>query len=263
MSQPIFVSEDLTEITEQLLSDFSRITNLPMPEPASTDRLRINAMAYSIWRNNLQINDAIRQNFVAFARGAMLDYLGEQTGTQRLEGEIDDAYRRRLPLRLESFATGATADYYRYHVMSSSADIIDVNVSSPSPGKVIITILSATDTTSDDDLVLAYAAINQENVVALTDMVNVVKAQPIEFNPVLAIEPAPMIAISEAQEKVMQAIYTQLQAWRKLGQDFIPSVLIDVAHNTGAISRIEIDTAYQPLNNHEFPVLASIQVKPL
>jgi phage-related baseplate assembly protein len=221
----------------------------------------LNACAFSIYRNNVQINDAIRQNFVAFARGAMLDYLGELTGTSRLDGESDDAYRVRIPLRLEAHAAGGTAGYYRYQALSASPDVLDVSVVNNGAGNVLISLLSKTDTTINDDLLLVSAKVNSDEVRSLCDTITVQPANAIYFSITASIKPIAGYLIADVDVTITNAI-TQLNAkWRKLGQDIIPSQITAAIMATGMVERVELASpVFIEVNNSSYPVLSEVNL---
>ena len=78
-----FVHEDARQIQAELKTDFEEALNRKL-SPADIEMLLINAMAYREMLLRTNINDAARQNLVAFGRGAALEYLGELVGVSRL-----------------------------------------------------------------------------------------------------------------------------------------------------------------------------------
>lgn len=260
MSAPVFLSEDMASIQSELLGAYLS-SGGTTPAPASTEQLMLNACAYSIYRNNVQINDAIRQNFVAFARGAMLDYLGELTGAYRLDGEIDDALRQRIPLRLEAHASGGTAGYYRYQALSASSDVLDATVENNGAGNVLISLLSATDATLNDDLALVTAKINADDVRSLCDTVTVQPANSVPFSVLAAVKPIAGHLTTEVELTLTNAI-TQLNAqWRKLGQDIIPSQITATIMATGMVERVELAIPlFVEVNSSSYPQLSGVNL---
>ena len=86
MSLPKFVSDDPTEITQELITAYEAMTGKTV-YPAQVDRVFIDLVAYSRTLTMSAINDVGRQNLVAFARAPMLDYLGELVGVIRLPAQ--------------------------------------------------------------------------------------------------------------------------------------------------------------------------------
>nr|WP_246771072.1 baseplate J/gp47 family protein [Aestuariivirga sp. YIM B02566] len=72
-----------------------------------------------------RINDALRANLIAFARGSDLDHLASFYDAVRLVGESDDAFRRRTILIIASRSTGGTAPRYRAVALGASIRVKD------------------------------------------------------------------------------------------------------------------------------------------
>jgi len=104
-----------------------------------------------------RVNEAARKVMLAFARGSDLDHLGALYGVERLlvdpgdpaasppvpaQYELDDALRFRIQLAPEAMSVAGPDLAYVYHARSASADIKDVSVESPTPGDVVVTVLS-------------------------------------------------------------------------------------------------------------------------
>jgi len=137
-----------------------------------------------------RVNDAARKVMLAYARGTDLEHLGALFGVQRLPVtaadpnasppveavyEDDSRFRYRIQLSLEAFTTAGSKGAYEFWALSASARVKDVDVASPQPGEVVITVLStAGDGTPDQDLLDAvFAALSAEDVRPLTDHVTV------------------------------------------------------------------------------------------
>lgn len=142
-------------------------------------------------------NDAARSMLLAFATGGSLDHLGAlmdvarltlttanvQTGAAAVM-EGDDDYRRRILIAPHSFSVAGPELAYVYHARSASADVVDASATSPSPGVVIVSILSRTVTgaASPATITAVDAVLNHEAVRPLTDFVTVQSADIVNFN---------------------------------------------------------------------------------
>jgi phage-related baseplate assembly protein len=260
MNEPTFLSEDITLIKNELLNAYLS-SGGSTPASASTEQLMLNACAYSIYRNNVQINDAIRQNFVAFARGAMLDYLAEPLGVTRLDGETDDDFRTRVPLRLEAHAAGGTAGFYRFKAFSASEDLLDVSVINGGGGAVNITLLSKTDATTSDDLALVTAAIMAEDGHALNDTIHINSATPVDYAVHLTLQPKAGYLPLDVKNAITTAITSLNAQWRKLGTNINPSAITQAAMNTGMVEFItEQSPAYIDVPPTAYPQLTEVTV---
>lgn len=113
-----------------------------------------------------RVNDGARSVMLAFARGSDLDHLAALTPMARLPEESDDAFRRRVQLAPEAFSTAGPHLGYIWHALSATADVKDVTAVSPTPGDVVVTVLSrhgdggpaAVDVVDTETVTLAPAA---------------------------------------------------------------------------------------------------------
>ncbi|STQ91416.1 baseplate assembly protein [Iodobacter fluviatilis] len=83
---PKVIDDDSQAITAELITAFESMTGKTL-FPGQVERLFIDLIAYRETLLRSAINDAARQNLVAFARGPMLDYLGELVGVSRLPAQ--------------------------------------------------------------------------------------------------------------------------------------------------------------------------------
>ncbi|APO76112.1 baseplate assembly J-like protein [Rhizobium etli 8C-3] len=75
-----------------------------------------------------RINDAIKANLLAFARGADLDHLAAFYDVIRLPGEQDDRLAARVILAIQGRSTGGTEPRYKFVAMSVSIEVKDAIV---------------------------------------------------------------------------------------------------------------------------------------
>ncbi len=156
----------------------------------------LQAAAYRIMLLRAEFNDQARQLLLAFATGAHLDHLGALVGLPRLiltpanpltatpavlEG--DEAFRQRIVLAPESFSVAGPDLAYVAFARRADGDVADASVTSPSPGEVVVTILSATgDGTAPAPLLAKVRAIVDDKAVRpLTDAVTVQSATIVPF----------------------------------------------------------------------------------
>jgi phage-related baseplate assembly protein len=90
-----------------------------------------------------RVNDALRATLLRFATDTDLDNLAAFYGLLRLAGETDEALRVRTIERIMGSSTAGGAAWYRFQALSASPDVRDALVSSPAPGEVLVSILSA------------------------------------------------------------------------------------------------------------------------
>ncbi|HEV2681322.1 MAG TPA: baseplate J/gp47 family protein [Rhodanobacter sp.] len=141
-------------------------------------------------------NEAARAVLLAYAEKADLDNLGAVFGVVRLmldpgnpaEGipptmEGDPDFRYRITLAPEGYSVAGPEGAYIYHTRSADPAVLDASATSPSPGEVVVTVLSRVGdgTASAALLATVAAAVNAENVRPLTDHVTVQSASIVDY----------------------------------------------------------------------------------
>ena len=100
-------------------------------------------------------NEAARAVMLAYAIGTDLDHLGALLGVTRLQldpgdpinsipptMESDTEFRRRIQLAPEGFSVAGPEGAYIFHALSADPDVLDASATSPTPGEVVVTVLS-------------------------------------------------------------------------------------------------------------------------
>ncbi len=201
-----------------------------------------------------EFNERARGCLVAFATGADLDNLGALLGAFRLEitpadvlagtpavMESDADFRRRIILAPEGYSVAGPEGAYIWHALSADADVLDASATSPSPGEVVVTVLSRTGdgTASPALLDIVAAAVSASDVRPLTDHVTVQGAQIVEYEIIAEVEtfagPDSGIVLGEADARL--AAY--LEASRRLGRDIVRSAHFAAIHTEG-VSQVKL-----------------------
>ena len=173
-----------------------------------------------------RVNDAARAVMLAHAVDGDLDQLGANWGVERLivtpaddtalppveavmESNAD--FRRRILLRLEAFTTAGSEAAYMYHALSASGQVRDVSVDSPTPGFVVVYVLSRVGdgTTGTELLEKVRAALSSRTVRPLTDNVSVLSASVVHYT----IDAELVVDRGSDSEVVRQAALTAAQAY--------------------------------------------------
>ena len=81
------IADDQAAIAAELKSAYETATGRTV-YPGQAEQLLIDICAYRESLCRAAINEAARQNLVAFARAPMLDYLGEKDAAKRLEAAV-------------------------------------------------------------------------------------------------------------------------------------------------------------------------------
>lgn len=207
-----------------------------------------------------RVNDAARSVMLAFARGADLENLAALFGIRRevvvaadsaadppVEEvlESDDRLLRRTQLFPASVSTAGPKSAYRFHALSASALVKDVDVASPGPGQITLTVLQEIVDPGDTGIAGAALlktvtdALGDESVRPLGDVLAVQTAAIVDYTVTaeLTIGTGPDAGevLAAARTAVSQAA---LDAHR-LGAGAPRSVLIAALHVPG-VAKVEL-----------------------
>lgn len=127
LPEPVFIEQDPVAITTSMIAKWESLTGKSL-YPAQVDRLQIDHMAFRETLVRVGIQEAAKQNLLAFAVAPMIDYLGELVDTPRLPAQAarttvrltftaaaDAAFQVPVGYRIETdsgvqFATVATVE---------------------------------------------------------------------------------------------------------------------------------------------------------
>lgn len=93
LPEPSFIDRDPAAITAEMVAQYEQLTKKTL-YPAQVERLLIDVIAYRETLVRIGIQEAAKQNLVAYARAPMLDYLGELVGVTRLPAQPAQATLR-------------------------------------------------------------------------------------------------------------------------------------------------------------------------
>jgi phage-related baseplate assembly protein len=203
-----------------------------------------------------RVNDAAQAVTLARAVGADLDNLAALFGVVRLvispgnpsaippvlpRLESDADLRRRAQLALEGFSTAGPEGAYVFHALSAAADVLDASAVSPSPGDVLVTVLSRTGSGAAPAPLLATvaAALNAGDVRPLCDNVVVQSASIVSYaiTATLYFYPGPDSAVVLAAAQAAATAYAAAQ--HRIGRDVTLSGLFAALHQPG-VQRVEM-----------------------
>ncbi|WP_422134955.1 baseplate assembly protein [Endozoicomonas sp. ALD040] len=212
-----------------------RLAELRQLDPELADNLRVGDPTY----NNLlqgaireaklrqRINEAGKAILPAYAKNSDLDQLGalyyvfrqvvdpgDPGATPPVDPimEEDERFLERIMLSMEGQTNAGTAGFYRFHALSSDAEVLNSAEKSPTPGQVLISILSrlgdGTASTALLDRVRTYM-LNPE-VRQMTDelIIQSVTVSTYRIEAVLTLEPGPTagLALEEARAKAQEYV---------------------------------------------------------
>ncbi|WP_353571124.1 baseplate J/gp47 family protein [Candidatus Albibeggiatoa sp. nov. BB20] len=192
-----------------------------------------------------RINDASKAVMLAYAKDNDLDNLAANIGVIRLENETDERLRTRTVAALEAISTCGATGSYVYWSLTASNDVKDVDVFSPEPSVVEVTILSAEHdgTPSTELLQIVNAQLGAEDKRPLTDQVLIKSPDIIEYeiDATLYFYNGPDPAVVKAES--LKSITEYVQKNHLLGHDIALSGIYAALHGAG-IQRIEL---HQPI----------------
>jgi len=197
-----------------------------------------------------RVNDGAHANMLAYAAGADLDQVGANFGVARLTitpadntttpptpavMETDAAFRERIRLSLYSRTTAGPANQYRFFALSADPDVLDVSITSPNPGDVVISVLSHTGSGVPAQAVLdaVMTTCNADTVRPLTDHVIVQAAIITNYSVTIALTLYPGGDPITVQAAALQAVTDYCTAHHALGHDITRAGLIAAATVTG------------------------------
>lgn len=226
-----------SELQSEFQARYPNYSALLASDPA-VKLLEVAAYREVLLRN--RINAAAKASLLAFAMGSDLDHLAAFYGVTRLMAETDEALRLRTRQRIIGFANAGGAAHYRYWALSASPEVADVEVDSPAPGRVRISVLAKgeADTVPDAVLDAVRAVVLRDDIRVLTDTVEVVPAEliPVTVTARIWLYPdTPMAAFEAIEARFKEALAAQ----SGLGWDLTPSWVIGELQRPG-VHKVEL-----------------------
>lgn len=171
------------------------------------------------------------------------------------EQETDEAFYNRMRESMESYSTAGPAGAYEYIAKSVSQLIADAKAVSDEAGVVDVRILLQDgELPGEEILAQVEAALNDQKARPLTDFVNVIAPETVEFDIELTYYiPSPSEASAATIQAEVEKAVEQYIKWQtsKMGRDINPSYLISLLMKTG-IKRVEVSKPqYQAVSSGE------------
>lgn len=261
------VVEELSfeNIFQSLLTDFrSRCPDYDALLESDPVIIILECAAYRELLLRQRINEAAKANMLAYATGADLDNLASFYGLIRLENETDERLRYRAQLGLEALTTAGSEKAYLFHTLSADPRVASASVQSPSPGKVLISILSTEDGgTAGEDLVKTVSDyITSEDKRPLTDQVTVQSAKLVEYDieAKIYIFIAPSMTVTEQECRAALDIY--IKKHTTIGNLIARSGIFDALHTEG-VQKVELLSPQQDISTdkEQAPVCKNINLE--
>lgn len=204
-----------------------------------------------------RVNDGARAVMLATATGTDLDNLAALLGVARLTltpadpeaippvaavMEGDASLRSRTQLSLEGFSTAGPTGAYLFHALSASGDVLDASVTSPSPGDVVVTVLSrlGNGAPSAELVATVAAAINDERVRPLCDnaITQAASITPYVVTAALTMLPGPDPEVARASAEA--AVRAYVADAHRLGRAVRLSGLYRALHIPGIVESVTL-----------------------
>lgn len=179
--------------------------------------------AYRELKLRQRINEAARALMLAYAMKSDLDQIGANMDVPRLQiwpadpdkgtaavMEADEDYRRRIQLAPQGMSVAGPEGAYVFHALSSDGRVRNATATSPSPGHVVVAILSheGDGTPSQELLDIVAARMLDDGVRPLTDYVTVVAAQIVRYQVHAKLYsftgPDPTVVLGEANKRMQK-----------------------------------------------------------
>lgn len=242
--EEISVSEMLDEMLQQIALDMPEI-ELHIADPAYKV---LEVAAYHRYIDRKRANENAISLLITNAAEADLDSIGiTYYGVERLAGEPDSDYKRRLLLSYDSYSTAGSQNSYIYHTLSASPTIKDATAVGRAAGEVLVTVLSkdGIGTASPQLISTVRAALSAEKVRPLNDQVIVQSASVVTYQirAVLTLRPGPSPQV--VREKAIAAAQALADRYHKLGES-IDHGAIKAALYVEGVKSVELP---QPVGN--------------
>ena len=208
-----------------------------------------------------QVNTIVKpMTFVAKAENTTITTGGS-------EAESDESLAERIRLAPNSFSVAGPEKAYVYHAKSVSSSVLDVSVTSPTPGEVdVYVLLAGGELPSQETLEQIAAYLSDETIRPLTDYVKVLAPEAVEYQIDLHywISREDISRAEQIKADVEKAV-EQYRLWQqsKIGRDILSSRLIQYVMSAGA-SRIDDATlkpsGFQKLESNQVAQCAAVNI---
>lgn len=203
-----------------------------------------------------RINNAVKAVLLAYAKGANLENLAAFWDVERLmidpgdpnavppidpTYESDEALLARVLLAPGKLSTAGSEGSYKYWARSASGKVIDVSVQRPTPGDILISVLSSDGNGAADQalLDLVEAALSAEDVRPLNDTVIVQSAEIVEYTIDATIYLYPNTTQDIIKQQVESSLAAKVAALHKVGYS-VPKSAIDSAATVEGVQRVDL-----------------------
>ena len=177
--EPLDFEVILAEVTADYVARYPEFTAFVESDPALK---LLETAAYRELLLRWRINEAAKQNLLAFARGSNLDHLVAFAGVERQEVESDERLLRRFRLSLQALSVAGPRGAYEFHALSADPSVESVEITTPTEGDVRLVVVGGDNADGLPSAALigtVKAVLDSDDVRPLTDTVEVLAARNI------------------------------------------------------------------------------------
>ncbi|WP_105168533.1 baseplate assembly protein [Pseudoalteromonas sp. T1lg23B] len=237
----------LAKLKEKLLSHYPQYTEALGLE-SEPMLVMLEMMAYQQLLFDGKLNDAVKGNMLASAKGNDLDAIAARYNLARQDDETDERFKRRIQMVFEGLNTAGSKQAYQFHALSADSRVKDVYVASPEPCDIHLTILSheqhGQPSTELLNTLHKYFGLNADGSMSnhaskvrpLGDRVTIAGPATKEFALEVAINIAPGPAASVVEQTVKTALNQYLAQQSLLGRDINQMGLFAALNQSGVES---------------------------
>lgn len=216
-------------------------------------------------------NGYIGNNFAVGMLNKLVDPLPYVAGVKNItessggaDTESDESFRERIHEAPEYFSDAGAYGAYAYFAKSANADIIDVSVTSPSPGEVkIVPLLSKGTIPGEEVLREVLKVCSADKVRPLTDHVTAEAPTEVSYNIDVSyyINNDDSGQAATIKDNVAKAV-DDYKLWQrsKLGRDIDPSKLYEMMVHAGARKVVVASPAITTLKETELAKAGTVSV---
>ncbi len=155
--------------------------------------------------------------------------------------ESDDRLRGRIKEAPEHFSNAGSKGAYHFWAMSAHQDIVDVAVTSPTPGVVYVYPLMNTGNPTTEILNLVSGTLNAEKIRPLTDQVSVLSPTQVDFSITANVTLFSFADSGTVQETINNRLSNYITEMKsRLGKDIIKSQIIALINGVYGVYKTEL-----------------------
>ncbi len=161
------------------------------------------------------------------------------------DDEDAESLRNRIRVSPEKFSNAGSKGAYYFHTLTAHQAIIDVSITSPAPGVVAVYPLTIDGNPTDEIINLVQEYLNNDKIRPLTDYVQVLKPENIDFSikaKLYLYKDADIVSVKKTiDSKILE--YKNLLA-SKLGKNVVQTQIITLLNSVYGVFKVELETPF-------------------